>query len=212
MRPLASAGILLLASCSQGPAPEAKKPAPVSATEAVDQNTPLSRELLEIARRYVGYEKLIDWTHWSPTDCRAPIAELDRSRSGDDVTHGRKLYYLYARDHDAYNHGRVQPQPDGQVIVKEAWEPVEVRKGESYQIEFAESGKAHRYFKTGARSSLFIMLKLEGKWVYATVNGDGKTVTSSGQIESCLGCHRTAPHDSLFGDYMMSKEHLQQYR
>lgn len=35
-------------------------------------------------------------------------------------------------------------------------------------------------------------------WVYGTVAPDGQ-VTSSGVVESCVGCHRAAPHGRLFG-------------
>jgi len=178
----------------------------------VDQDSPLSRTLLGIAHNYVGYNKLIDWRRWSPLDCTAPTPTLERSRSGDDLTHGRKLYYLFARDENAYALGRIQPQPDGQAIVKEAWEPRQVGKGEDAEISYQEPGREPLYFKAGARSALFIMLKQQGTWVYATVSGDAKTVTQSGQIESCLGCHRKAPHDSLFGDYMERKDPAQRSR
>ena len=194
MRKFAAFGLAILASCSQGPAP------------GVDQGTSLNRALLDVARSYTGYGKLIDWRRWSPLDCRAPSPTLERSRSGDDLTHGRKLYYLFARDENAYHLGRTQPQPDGQAIVKEAWEPRQVGKGEGAEIAYDEPGKQPLYFKAGARSALFIMLKQQGTWVYATVSADGKTVTQSGQIESCLGCHKKAPHDSLFGDYMAQRD------
>jgi hypothetical protein len=36
-------------------------------------------------------------------------------------------------------------------------------------------------------------------WVYGTVTPDGKTVTSSGKVETCLKCHVEAPGDRLFG-------------
>jgi hypothetical protein len=36
-------------------------------------------------------------------------------------------------------------------------------------------------------------------WAYGTVTADGKQVTSAGRVESCMRCHRKAPHDRLFG-------------
>jgi hypothetical protein len=36
-------------------------------------------------------------------------------------------------------------------------------------------------------------------WVYGTVTADGKKVTSSGKVESCMKCHQDAPHDRVFG-------------
>lgn len=54
--------------------------------------------------------------------------------------------------------------------------------------------------------SLFIMFKTDpddestdNGWVYGTVSADGKTVTSSGRIESCMACHVDAGDDRLFG-------------
>jgi len=35
-------------------------------------------------------------------------------------------------------------------------------------------------------------------WVYATVGTDGRIV-QAGKIESCIACHRSAPHGRLFG-------------
>src|SRR4026209_1719178 len=98
MRSFVAAAALLLASCSRGPTPEAAKPATTQPATVVDQVSPQSRTLLDIARTYAGYKKLIEGRRWSPLDCTAPTPTLERSRSGDDLTHGRKLYYLFARD------------------------------------------------------------------------------------------------------------------
>src|SRR5437870_10625362 len=63
-----------------------------------------------------------------------------------------------------------------------------------------------RLYRPAARSGLFIMFKTEPGtpgtdegWVYGTVTADGKQVTSAGRVESCMACHRDAPHDRLFG-------------
>lgn len=36
-------------------------------------------------------------------------------------------------------------------------------------------------------------------WIYGTVAADGRTVTSAGKVQSCMGCHLKAPHGRLFG-------------
>ncbi|HKS16859.1 MAG TPA: hypothetical protein VJU16_06075 [Planctomycetota bacterium] len=146
----------------------------------------------------------------SPLDCWLPTPKLDRSTSVDDLTHGRKLYYLFARDESAYRRGRVGPQPEGQAIVKEAWEPIALRPDDktdgSNTVAIEGPGKEWVHFKAGPKAGLFIMLKRGGRWEYATVSADASRVTQSGQVASCLECHRNASHDSLFGTYMDPKD------
>ena len=105
------------------------------------------------------------------------------SASRDPETHGRKLYYLYAKHHEAYRMVRELSQPVGQVVVKESWVPG----------------------NPPTRGPLFVMMKTDeadsdAGWVYATMSPDGKTVTSSGKIASCMDCHQSArTNDRLFG-------------
>jgi hypothetical protein len=63
-----------------------------------------------------------------------------------------------------------------------------------------------KLFKAEKLAGLFVMAKLDpatpgtdAGWVYGTVAADGKAVTATGRVESCLKCHREAPHDRLFG-------------
>jgi hypothetical protein len=98
--------------------------------------------------------------------------------------------------------------------VKEAWLPEEVegsfgelealgrRKGD--RVPYLREGG--RWFHAREKAGLFVMFKLEPStpgtddgWVYGTVTADGKQVTSSGRVGSCMGCHKDAPHDRLFG-------------
>ncbi len=59
----------------------------------------------------------------------------------------------------------------------------------------------------GEKADLFIMTKVgpadtpgtDAGWIYGTVTADGKTVTSAGTIEQCMGCHEAATHERLFG-------------
>lgn len=169
--------------------------------------SPLDARLLEIAGEYLKYGRVDDLNRWAPTLCALHPSRARFSESGDDATHGRKIYYLFARDRDAYVNGIKNPQPEGQVIVKEAWNPVPV---EGFEIpEQARNDEGGRYvpdakldertYTTGAKSGLFIMLKRGGGWTYATVTPEGDRVLQSGQVTSCIGCHRDAKPDSLFG-------------
>jgi hypothetical protein len=180
--------------------------------------------LLEIARTYKSYRH-VDFAEaaWAPTDCRAPIpyrdfrpGEARPSASKDTDTHGQKLYFLFARNRDAYLNAAAKPQAEGQVIVKESWTPKESTedertkfiakefKGYPNGIPFArKDGKVYRTDKQG---DLFIMFKTAADkentdhgWVYGTVTPDGKMATSAGRVESCMRCHKAAQHDRLFG-------------
>jgi hypothetical protein len=66
--------------------------------------------------------------------------------------------------------------------------------------------RGDQVFKAAKQADLFIMLKLDPStegtdagWVYGTVTSDGKKVTSSGKIASCIKCHQEATRDRLFG-------------
>jgi len=80
------------------------------------------------------------------------------------------------------------------------------------QVTFDGPGKEQTFYRAGAKTGLFIMLKQGGAWAYATVSPDGARVLQSGRIESCMGCHRKATHDSLFGDYMEQKDPMRRDR
>jgi hypothetical protein len=53
------------------------------------------------------------------------------SESGDTASHGGKLYFVYAKNPDAYAFERDKPQPEGQVIVKQAFAAQEVSADEA---------------------------------------------------------------------------------
>ena len=145
--------------------------------------------LEEPARSYASYGRVDDRSRWAPTDCEAPADRPPRvSASRDPETHGRKLYYLFAKDREAYRIARDRSQPVGQVLVKESW--------------FPAAASTSRKPVTGERGPLFLMMKTgdadgdEG-WLYATATPDGKTITSSGKLASCMDCHASAKYDRL---------------
>lgn len=148
-------------------------------------------ELLKIAETYESYGKVDDEIRWAPTLCRRPNPPVLRaSASDDEKTHGKKLYYLFAKDRNAYVGLKDKTQPLGQVLVKESWVPA--------ASSTKEKPVAERH------GGLFIMMKTGGSdsdegWIYATTSADRKTITSSGKIASCMDCHQGKTRDRLFG-------------
>ena len=178
----------------------------------VGENNPsFHAGLREVAATYEAYARVDDELHWAPGLCRLPMpSHPRRSASMNLDTHGRKLYYVFAKDRDAYL-GRAGKTPAavGQAVVKEAWEAEEVPATTTYDTTqspvryLSESG---RLFHARQKSGLFIMYRLDpaisetdSGWVYGTLTSDGQSVTSAGRVGSCMGCHQQAPHDRLFG-------------
>lgn len=161
-------------------------------------NPAFHKKLLEIAAKYESYGKVDDMSRWAPALCAAPPPPRLRKSVAGKGPHERKLYYLFAADRNDYVEGKAPKV--GQTIVKEAWVPQSA-------IE-----SPHDFDPKGSyRNALFIMTKLDPKtpgtdqgWVYGTVTADGKTVTSSGRVESCMGCHVQTKNDRLFGIEKMS--------
>jgi len=180
--------------------------------------------LLSAAHEYKNWERVDDGVRWSPLDCRIPPPAQPRfSSSPDTATHGQKLYSLFAKDVAAYaSLDKGSDVKVGQIIVKESWVPeetTEVKAGPPETTKVIRTGSPQRRrdyypyavkddkaYKAGKPAGLFIMMKLDSAtpgtddgWVYGTVTPDAKTVTAAGKIESCMGCHREAKHDRLFG-------------
>ncbi len=180
-------------------------------------------QLLHFTGEYERYGLADRTLSWSEIDCLAPPGPRVRfSGSKHGKTHGSKLYLVFARRlwpgtwGDRIGSYITSPDgksPIGQVVVKESWIPEEVgaKERESLNREvgfglkfFAENDG--RFYRPVRKGDLFIMVKLDpttpgtdAGWVYGTVTSDGKTVTSAGQVPSCMRCHQKAPHDRLFG-------------
>lgn len=132
----------------------------------------------EAAQTYGAWGRVDATLRVAPTLCDAPLPPpLRTSTSRDESTHGRKQYYLYAKNRSAYLQARDINQPDGQVVVKESRNP-----------------------DTRERGPLFLMLKSRGEWTYATATPDGRTITAQGKIASCIECHESdRTRDRMFG-------------
>ncbi|MDJ0975062.1 MAG: cytochrome P460 family protein [Planctomycetota bacterium] len=105
------------------------KPAdkPAAPKEANDKR--FHAALKAAAQVYLGYGRVDDEARWAPFLCRTPrLPRVRMSASADPKTHGRKLYYLFAKQRDAYaGYKPKTTQPVGQVIVKEAWTPEPIK-------------------------------------------------------------------------------------
>lgn len=175
--------------------------------------------LLEIAAAYQKYGRFDETLRFGPPPCSAPPpgfppyeepkpgpSRLRVSKSRDADSHGKKLYYLYVKDGQAYAYTDIgKRQHEGQVILKEAWKPELTKDDRSAMVAFDPDDKQH--YRAGEKFGLFVMMKLnpatpntdEG-WVYATISADGKTVTSAGRVESCMACHQgEGTKDRTFG-------------
>jgi hypothetical protein len=120
-------------------------PAPESRTEHLPAPAAQFHDrLLEIAESYEGYQYVDYQVYMVGTGCETNGAlsrsyrDVKWSASGDDATHGKKLYFAFS------NHGKIRPSmagkgkgnsylPDegeanqvGKVVVKEAWLPEKV--------------------------------------------------------------------------------------
>jgi hypothetical protein len=179
--------------------------------------TPFEEQALAIAAAYTAWGRVDDELRWAPFLCRQPYPGITRvSQSNDEATHGRKLYSVFAKNHDAYPDG----PHEGQVVVKQSWIPELVTDTDAglrpiHYTTDAGIDADHFYpyaqadggvYRAGAPAGLFIMFRLDPAtpdtdegWVYATVSAAGQ-VTAAGRVASCMGCHETsATHERLYG-------------
>lgn len=179
-----------------------------------DVNDPrFQKPMLDVAAGYYKYQKYDDNLRRAPWLCAMPPPSGPKlSKSKDAGTHGHKLYYVYAKDMASYINN--QKAPDDQVLVKESF-VFSPSPSLSPSVPLAGDPAAKPFlserenYKAGEKHGLFIMMRLkpgsagyedtDDGWIYGTVTADGKTVTSAGKVQSCMGCHLKAPHGRLFG-------------
>ena len=152
-------------------------------------NPEIAQILLGVAKDYRSFGLVDDVLRWAPTLCAQPRpARIRISESGDLLSHGRKLYSLFARYPLEYaargKTAPVTPSRFGQAIVKESWEPVEMLPGEElpdvwgrsilkgdvidpYASERGLHGQLRRtveqggkHYRMGRKSALFVMAKV----------------------------------------------------
>lgn len=229
MRSLLAA--LILAACAREPArsePPAEPPAAAPHVASTPDPTPVviaapiaapvendprwHATLRAIAAGYSQWGRVDDEMRWAPGLCRMPTPARARISASDDRgTHGRKLYTLYAKDPVAYGaRPSAMPGPDqpdlsdiSQVLVKEAFKPVETDQQHNLHLRPAEhDGKL---YLPGEALGLYVLFKprrsdvaTDAGWVYGTIAADMTTITGAGKIDSCMSCHQSLP-GRLFG-------------
>jgi len=171
---------------------------PGGATASKPVNDPaFHNELLTVAAQYKKYGKVDDVSRWGSPLCftfGGLSAKARLSSSKDTATHGKKVYYVYAKDRNQYFNNEA-PRV-GQVLVKESWHPA----------VGVEAGGSTGPVASKDLVGLFVVMKLapdtpgsDQGWVYGTVAPDGQTVTSAGRVQSCMECHSSASYERLFG-------------
>jgi hypothetical protein len=150
---------LLLFACSSLPC-DGLQPAPDSAEQTALPKASFATRLLKIAADYKpdeqspfiralgdgitrGWTRLGDVPAWAPTLCMAPPPPAPLvSDSRDAGSHGKKLYFLHARDVPAYRTADSVDQPVGQAFVKESYEAIAVQEADSAFREASYEGLA----------------------------------------------------------------------
>ncbi len=236
-----SLAFLLLPACSAKPAPAHSSstasvpesvpspPGPAASPETpADENDSRWHEFaLGIAQNYERWMRVDNLLRWAPLSCSLPLLKPELSAAGAGTPHARKLYVLYALDAEAYG---AKPTAEWwadqqsasaewnalenqlqQVLVKEAWQPVEntlapdhVDNPTPFPREHPPIQRDGRWFHAGPRAGLFLIFRptqpiapTDEGWVYATVSPEGE-VTGAGRMASCMECH-TRQADRLFG-------------
>lgn len=209
-------GLMPLAICGCKSETSANVNSSSGVKPSVEDEPAFDGRLLEIAAGYKKYALIDGKMNWAPGFCAAPGGPLEPivSRSEDLDSHGRKLYYLLAAKRIPYLFAQQRENPNGQVIVKESWLPEEVDPKMARNFVRHASGQQvspyatrdGKLYKASRQGDLFVMFKTDPKtpgtdngWVYGTLTPDGKTVTSSGRVQSCMECHQRAGKDRLFG-------------
>lgn len=201
------------------PSSEPSSTAAVASTPAPAAPAPEERDLAfvpdlqAIGKAYKAWGRVDDELRWAPFLCRMPLPGRPAFSVAATGGHAQKLYSLFAKDREAY--AKRGAQAAGQVLVKESFVAERVEGQQPSPLTVGDQGIGggdhfHPYvvrdgatYRAGTPMGLYIMMKKAGAdtdagWVYGTLAADG-SVTSAGKVASCMGCHRDAPVDRLFG-------------
>ena len=203
-------------------APKAPKKTVVS-TEP-DINEPEFHEVLTKAtEEYLQYGMVNSIALAAPTLCAPPSLASPKpfmSESEHESSHGKKLYFLFAKEIGHYVKPDDEPAPVGQVIVKESWTSSKSNPAARNLVNHASGNRVSPRAKVGdtmleigQRQNFFVMAKLakdtpktDQGWVYGVVDAETRKVVASGKVASCMSCHVEAANDRLFGSKHISFE------
>lgn len=171
---------------------------------ALDEGT-LEARFAEAARSYLAWGRVDDELRWAPWLCRQPQPSVPRLSAAEAGGHAEKVYFLYARDRDAYLARAAAP---GQVVVKESWTHRPTTLTTAAQVHatpLVARTPNGQWVEPDRAAGLFVMMRVDPRdprgdhgWAYGTVAPDGR-VTSAGPLPSCMGCHVEAGPGRLFG-------------
>ncbi len=188
------------------------------AAEPAEINKAFSERLLTIAKEYGTYGRVDDEGRWAPQLCRMPDPSRVRASTSEDATtHGKKLYFLFAKDRWEYlgrsskdivpsdDEKKKTSLPIGQVVVKESWVPEKVERTNdatpevAIQSKFGKSKEGYggsilpivkvgdEKFRAKDKFGLFIMYKLAEDTADTDHGWVYGTVTADGKTVTAAG-------------------------
>lgn len=207
------------------PKPEKDTPKKIKVSTEPDINEPEFHEaLLAASEDYLRYGMVNSIALAAPEECRADDATAPKplmSESDHESSHGKKLYFLFAKEIGHYVNPEGKPAPVGQVVVKESWTSSPSNPAARNLINHASGNRVNprakvgdKTLEIGQRKNFFVMTKLaedtpktDQGWVYGVVDSDTRKVIASGKVASCMSCHvEGETNDRLFGSKLFSFE------
>ena len=179
--------------------------------------------LIAAAEDYLRFGMVNSIAKPAPADCMPAGPDSPQpfmSQSEHEASHGKKLYFLFAKEIGHYVNPEGDPAPVGQVVVKEAWTSSPSNPAARNLVNHASGNRVNpravvgdQTLEIGQRQNFFVMAKLakntpktDQGWVYGIVEADTKKVLASGKVASCMSCHVEAANDRLFGCKYISFE------
>lgn len=227
----------LAAACSHadlrggpGPLPSSASggAAPALGPAAGELDARFVADVQQAFAEYKAWGRVDDEMRWAPFLCRMPQpGRPTMSAAEGEGGHARKLYSLFARDHEAYvslgNPDAPRTRPSSpQIVAKESYLPELVASpgkeqdpnaGSALSSAGPEGDHFHPYargedgqvYRASTLVGVYFVIEKPGEllgtddgFVYGTVTPAGE-VTSAGRVASCMGCHAQAKHGKLFG-------------
>jgi hypothetical protein len=174
------------------------------------QKTEFEDDVLAAVTAFKAWPRLTRTPQWAPTLCSAPppsaFAKAHISASGDESTHGKKLYHLYAMNPKAYfdqtgmvewgDEANFKVQSLGafeQVLIKDAFVPVRADgkaaggrwDGTSAELSDKERDESAYDGRRGVGGSRYVPGEAKGQFVmikYPAVAGGARPGTDEGWV------------------------------
>lgn len=201
----------------QGPTTNiAPEPTAIDLGFDVDANDPQFHDAIQkAADEYLRYA-LVNPEPWvAPAACGPAQTEEDqaakpRQSIAEEGAHGKKLYFLFAKN--IANYFETQKQATiGQVLVKESWTSKPSNPDARNLRQHASANRINprtyidgKKVEIAKRKSLFVMIKqapdtpgTDEGWVYGIIKPETKEILASGRVGSCMACHQE-PIDRMF--------------